>query len=102
MDKPTTEGLARLVKKKVSPDELLKRFRQSPIVNTFGDEPAIILEMINLIPAPGKEEYFRYFENGDNAIYWKSSETDLGVEIVGVVWDVEENQKVMCGIILPP
>lgn len=102
MDKPTTEGLEKLVQKKVSPDELLKSFRQSPLVNTFGEQAAIILEMVNLIPAPGKEAYFRYFESGDNAIYWKSSENDIGVEIVGVVWDGEQNQKVMCGIILPP
>lgn len=102
MDKPTIQELETLLGRKVSPDELLKSIRQKPIVNTFGEQAAIILETVNLIPAPGKERYFRYFKSGDQGIYWKSSENDIDVEIIGVVWDEEHNSTVMCGIILPP
>lgn len=102
MDRPTTQGLETLLDRKVSPDELLQSIRQKPIVNTFGDQAGIILEAVNLIPAPGKESYFRYFKRGDQGMYWKSSEIDIGVEIIGVVWDEAHNARVMCGIILPP
>jgi len=102
MDIPTTQELETLLGRKVSPDELLKSIRQKPIVNTFREQAAIILEMVNLIPAPGKEEYFRHFESGDKAIYWKSSQNDIDVEIIGVVWDKGRNPTVLCGIILPP
>ena len=99
---PTIEELEKLVEKKVAPDELVENVRERPIVNTFGEQFAVILEMITLIPSPGREAYFRYFERGDNAIYWKSSENDLGVEITGVVWDKEKNPKIICGVVLPP
>jgi hypothetical protein len=102
MTKPEIEELEKLLREKVSPDDLLKSVRQPPIVNTFGQQSIIDLETINLIPAPGKDRYFRNFENGDKVIYWRSSDNDIGVEIVGVVWDKNQNPKVISGVILPP
>ena len=99
---PEIEELEKLLRERVSPDDLLKSVRQPPIVNTFGEQSLIALETINIIPVPGQERYFRNFESGDRAIYWRSSDNEIGVEIIGVVWDKDRNLKVISGIILPP
>ena len=102
MTEPKPDELQALAKGRITPDELLERVSQKPIVNTFREQSELPLEMVNLIPATGKEQNFRYFRSGDHAIYWKASENETGVEIVGVVWDKDQMPSVICGVILPP
>jgi len=98
----TIDQLQRLLRNKIPPDEVLANVRDKPIVNSFDERFKHAVGSINLIPTPGKESCFRTLKNGDNVIYWKSAENDVGVEIVGVVWDEKGRSQVFCGTILPP
>lgn len=96
------EQLQRLLRNTISPDEVLVNIRDKPIVNSFERRFKHVVGSVNLIPTPGKERCFRQFKKGDHVIYWKSAENDVGVEIVGIVWDEKGNTEIFCGTILPP
>lgn len=99
---PTVEQLQGLLRNRISPTEVLANVRDKPIVNTFERRFKYVVGSINVMPTPGKERWFRTLQKGDNVIYWKAAENDVGVEILGIVWDGKNNSQIFCGTILPP
>lgn len=99
---PTIKELENLINEDFSPDEISEKVPEKPIVNTFEDNLKGILGIVDIASIPGKEDYFPPFKNDDNIIYWKKSENDVGVEIIGIVWDENLSPKIICGAILPP
>ncbi len=99
---PTVEQLQRLLRNRIAPDEVLASIGDKPIVNSFERRFKHVVDSVNLIPMSGKERWFRQFKKGDHVIYWKSSESNVGVDVIGVVWDEKGNSQVFCGTILPP
>lgn len=99
---PTIEQLQKLLRTTISPDEVLASVYDQPIVNSFEKRFKHVAASINVIPTTGKESCFRKLTKRDNVIYWKATENDVGVEIIGVAWDEKGNPAVFCGTILPP
>jgi hypothetical protein len=99
---PTIEQLQNLIKKRLSPDEILFRITEKPVVNTFKEQFKNIIEFVDIVPLPGKEKYFHPLKKGNQVIYWKLAENDIGVEIIGIIWDEEFKPRILCGNILPP
>jgi len=99
---PTVEQLQGLLRNHISPNEVLANVREKPIVNSFEGRFKHVVGSVNLIPTPGKEPCFRQLQKGDNVIYWKVAENDVGVDIVGIVWDEKGNAEIFCGTMLPP
>lgn len=99
---PTLEQLQRLFRNGISPDEVLTHVPDKPMANSFEERFRHVVGSINLIPTPGRERCFRKLQKGDNVIYWKAAENDVGVEVVGMVWDEQGDSQIFCGTILPP
>ena len=98
----TLEQLQRIFRSRISPDEVLATVPDKPMVNSFERRFRHVAGSINVIPTPGREPCFRQLQKGDNVIYWKAAENDVGVEVIGVAWDEQGNSQIFCGTILPP
>jgi len=99
---PTLEQLQTLIRNNPSSNQVLTNVAEPPIVNSFDARFKDVVSFIDLIPTPGKESYSCKLKKGDNVIYWKSAENDVGVEVIGIVWDENGHSKTFCGTILPP
>lgn len=99
---PTIEELQNLLKDEVSPDAVLAGVTEKPLVNGFEEKFKHVAAFINLVPSPGRENCFRALRKDDRVIYWKTAENEVGVEIVGIVWDEKGEAQIFCGTILPP